>query len=396
MMQHLPLRDFRWSEIRDFNEITNICNADDKTGFILEVDLEYDDKLHDIHRDYPFCAEKMCPPGSKHEKLLLNLHNKTRYVIHYKMLKLALEQGLKLTCIHRVLQFEQDTWLKPYIDLNTKMRTMAKNEFEKNLYKLMSNAVYGKTMENVRKRVDVKLKMKWSGRHGIANLIAKPNFKKRTIFDDELVAVEMNKTEILMAKPIVVGMAILDISKTLMYNFHYNNMIPLYGEDCKLLYTDTDSFIYQINGNRDVYEDMKTNLAWYDTSDYPIDNQFNIPRANKKVPGLFKDENSGEIMTEFVGLRAKMYSVRVKAHDTIKKAKGVKSYVVKKHLKFDDYVECLNQNIIKIGNQNMIRSKLHNLYTINQSKILLSPNDDKRHIEPNRIDTLPWGHYSLR
>jgi hypothetical protein len=142
--------------------------------------------------------------------------------------------------------------------------------------------------------------------------------------------------------------------------------------------------------------DMKTNLAWYDTSDYPINNQFNIPQANKKIPGLFKDENNGKIMTEFVGLRAKMYSVRVESHDAIKKAKGVKSYVVKKHLKFAHYVDCLNENLIKSGIQNLIRSKLHKLYTINQCKILLSPKDDKRYIESNGIDTLPWGHYSLR
>lgn len=396
MMQHLPLCNFRWSDVRDFNEIAALSNNNEKAGFILEVDLEYGDELHDSHKDYPFCAERECPPNSKFEKLLLNLHNKKNYVIHYKMLKLALEQGLKLTRIHRVLQFDQDTWLKPYIDLNTKMRTQAKNEFEKNLYKLMSNAVYGKTMENVRKRVDIKLKTNWENRFGAANLIAKPNFKKRTIFEENLVAVELHKTEIIMNKPIVVGMAILDISKTLMYNFHYNNMKPLYGDRCKLLYTDTDSFIYQITTDGDVYDDMKANIAWFDTSDYPIDNQFNIPRVNKKVPGLFKDENNGQIMTEFVGLRAKMYSIRVNSRDAIKKAKGVKSYVVKKHLKFEHYVECLNQNLVKIGNQNLIRSKLHNLYTIEQNKILLSPYDDKRCIETNRIDTIPWGHYSLR
>lgn len=185
-------------------------------------------------------------------------------------------------------------------------------------------------MENVRKRVDIKLKTKWEGCYGIGNLISKPNFKKRTIFDEKLVAVEMAKTSIQMMKPIFVGMATLDISKTLMYNFRYNNMIPLYGDSCKLLYTDTDSFIYQVITDRDVYEDMKANISWYDTSDYPDNNQFNIPRVIKKVPGLFKDWNNGKITTEFVGLRAKMHSDRVESHDAIKKAKGVKSYVVKK------------------------------------------------------------------
>lgn len=133
------------------------------------------------------------------------------------MFQLAIEQGLIVEKVHSVLKFKQSAWLKPFIDLNTVHRTQASNDFEKNLYKLMSNAVYGKTMENTRNRSNIKLKSQWYGRFGAKNLIASPQFKKRSVFSEDLVAIEMNKTEILMNKPIIVGMAILDISMTFIW-----------------------------------------------------------------------------------------------------------------------------------------------------------------------------------
>jgi hypothetical protein len=299
-----------------------------------------------------------------------------------------------MTKIHRVLQFYQSPWLKPYIELNTQQRTIAKNEFEKNLYKLMSNAVYGKTMENVRSRVDIQLKSKWEGRYGACTLISRPNFKKRKIFSEDLVAIEMSKVEILMNKPIAIGMSVLDISKLKMYNFHYNYMIPKYGGNCEVLYTDTDSFIYKISCD-DFYSDMKKDLHHYDTSDYGANNLHQMPLKNKKVPGLMKDENNGKCMTEFVGLRSKMYSVRVDGEDAIKKAKGVKKYILSNHIVFNDYLNCVQNNDVIHKTQNTIRSKLHNVYSIEQNKIVLSPHDDKRCILENNIDTLPWGHYKI-
>lgn len=177
--------------------------------------------------------------------------------------------------------------------------------------------------------------------------------------------------------------------------------------------TDTDSLVYEVITNC-WYTDMKENLNRYDTSDYPEDNVFNIARVNKKVPGLFKDELNSQIITEFVGLRSKMYSLKAgeisvsQTHDGIKyikkakgiekmkKAKGVKKYVLKNQIFFDDFIDCLqNYNIIS-KNQNSIRSKLHKVYSIQQKKIALSPYDNKRYICQNKIDTLPWGHYSIR
>lgn len=390
MMQYLPLDNFRWTDVN----VETIKNtpSDSNIGYILEVDLEYPQSLHDAHKDYPLCAQTQKPPNGKHEKLLLTLFDKNNYVVHYEMLKFLLSQGLVLKKIHRALRFTQSKWLNPYIQLNTDQRTRATNEFEKNLYKLMSNAVYGKTMENLRSRVDIKLKTKWLGRFGAAEMIAKPNFKKRTIFAEELLAIEMSKTEILMNKPIIIGMSVLDISKVVMCEFHYDHMKPKYGENIEVIYTDTDSFIYEIKCE-DFYADMGQDICRYDTSDFK-DHQ-TVPRMNKKVPGLMKDENNGQCMTEFVGLRSKMYGVRVNNVDAMKKAKGVKRYVLNKKITFDDYTNCIKNLCTLKKTQNSIRSFAHNVFTIAQEKIALNPFDDKRHISEDGINTLPWGHYSL-
>jgi hypothetical protein len=160
------------------------------------------------------------------------------------------------------------------------------------------------------------------------------------------------------------------------------------------MYTDTDSLIYHIECD-DVYETIKSNIDKFDTSDYPVDNAYGIQLKNKKVPGLMKDENNGAIMTEFVGLRAKMYALRVDGKTDTKKAKGVKSNVVARTITFDDYTRCLQDKIEMTRQQFCIRSKLHEVHTIREMKIALSPYDDKRYIIPDSTNTLPWGHYQI-
>ncbi|XP_011861998.1 PREDICTED: uncharacterized protein LOC105558737 [Vollenhovia emeryi] len=258
MCQPLPYAEFRWVDdvaVFDFSAIA----SDSPTGYILEVDLEYPQSIHDEHTDLPFCPTRDKPPGMRQAKLLATLYCKKRYVIHYRNLQQCTRQGLRVTNIHRVLQFAQSAWLRDYIELNTQFRTLAKNDFEKNLYKLMNNAVFGKTMENVRNRVDVKLITKWEGRRGAEAMIAKPNFHSRSIFSENLIAVELRKLEVKFNKPIYVGMCILDISKICLYEFHHEYMLPLYSHRCKIMYTDTDSLIYHIQCE-DVYETMKRDI----------------------------------------------------------------------------------------------------------------------------------------
>ncbi|XP_024872192.1 uncharacterized protein LOC112454828 isoform X1 [Temnothorax curvispinosus] len=188
----------------------------------------------------------------------------------------------------------------------------------------MNNVVFGKTMENVRNHVDVKLLTKWDGRYGVEAMIAQPNFHSRSLFSKNLKAVELRKLEVKFNKAIYIGMCILDLSKVCLYEFHHEYMSSLYCDSCRIMYTDTDSLIYHIKCD-DAYENMKRDIVRFDTSDYAVDNAYGMSLVNKKVPGLMKDENNGAIMTEFVGLRAKMYALQVDGKKECKKQKVSKA-----------------------------------------------------------------------
>ena len=244
MSMKLPTHGFKWMNKYELNNWENY-------SCILEVDFEYPKELHDLHNDYPLAPERiMCK--NKVEKLIPNLQDKEKYVIHYKNLKQYLDLGLELTCIHRGIKFEESEWLKTYIDINTKLRTEANNNFEKEFFKLMNNSVFGKTMENIRNRVNINLV---TDKNKAEKLRAKPNFEHCNIFCEELIAVQMKKTELEFDKPVYLGMCILDLSKTIMYEFHYKYIKQKYGDKAKLLFTDTDSLMYEIK-TEDFYKDI--------------------------------------------------------------------------------------------------------------------------------------------
>lgn len=391
MSDYLPKGNFRWltSNISSFN--VNEISSDSSTGYILEVDLEYPLHLQDIHKDLPYLPERLIPPGCKEYRLLTTLYDKKNYILHYKNLQQSLKAGLILKKIHRILAFDQEKWLESYIRLNTRLRTEATDSFSKELFKLMNNACFGKTMENVRNYRTVNLHTYWHGRYGARVRIASPNFQSLSIFSENFVAIQSTKLEVFMNKPIYVGMVVLDLSKTIVYKFH-EQMLSLYGSNCQMLYTDTDSLIYSVTCD-DIYEDIKRNIDWFDTSGYASDNQFNMPLVNKKVVGKMKDENNGQIMTEFCGLSAKMYAFMIDGKECVKKSKGVKKNVVEKTICFQDYVTCLFENTSIIREQNTIKSKLHKLYSMKQKRIALSAQDSKRNIIPGDVTkTLPFGH----
>ena len=395
MIQNLPTGDFRWLEREEINAFDLENMSDDNVkGYFLEVDLNYPVDLHNQHNDLPFCPIHEAPEGSKEKKLLTTLGNKKNYVIHYRYLKQVVSNGLQITKIHKILEFSQSPWLAQYINKNTELRMNAKNDFEKNFYKLMNNSVYGKTMENVRKRVDVKLIKQWEGRYGAESYISKPTFKSCAIFSKDLVAIELRKTQVIINKPIYIGLCVLDLSKILLYDFHYQYMQKKFANNCKLLYTDTDSLIYEIICEN-IYDLMKEDLSRFDTSDYPKDNIYNMPRVNNKVLGLMKDECNGKIVTEFVGLRSKMYSVKVEDKDRIKKAKGLKSNVIKNTITFEHFKDCLFNAKEITREQRKICSKFHMVYTEKENKIALSPFDNKRYVKENCIDTYAWGHVDI-
>ena len=346
MSQYLPTGNFKWLNEKQINQInwSNI-DAENKKGYLLEVDLEYPHELHDLHNDYPcgaeqikvtqnmlsdYCqkiAQKFGIKSGQVSKLIPTLSNKTKYVLHYRNLQLYRELGLKLTKIHRVLSFNQSPWLKKYIDFNTHQRTQAKNAFEKDFFKLMNNSVFGKTMENIRKREDIRLV---TTPKQLAKLASKPTFIGSKIFNPNLVAVHKIKESLTLNRPAYVGMCILDLSKTLMYDFHYNHVKKQYGNKAKLLFTDTDSLTYEIEAE-DVYQDFWNKKEMFDNSDYPSNHQF-FDATNKKVIGKFKDEAAGIPITEFVGLRSKMYSYIKDNNNGGKTAKGIKTNVIKKEI----------------------------------------------------------------
>ena len=242
MSQKLPYKNFRWvNEKKLVGLDPTLLDAEGDIGYILQVDLEYPKELHNAHNDYPLAPENITI--NKIDKLTPNLNNKTKYILHLKNLQLYLSLGLKLTQIHKMLAFDQKDWMRPYIDLNTSLRTASKNDFEKDFFKLMNNSVFGKTMENIRNRVDIRLV---NGEKQAEKLASEPTFEGRTIFCKNLAAVYMKRVKIKFDKPIYVGFCILNLSKTLMYDFHYNYIVKKYGQKEKLLFTDTDSLAYEI------------------------------------------------------------------------------------------------------------------------------------------------------
>ena len=307
--------------------------------------------------------------------------------------QLYLELGLKVKKIHRGIKFREEPWMRSYIELNTDLRTKGKNDFEKDFFKLMNNSVFGKTMENIRNRVDVKLV---NNRGAAEKLSAKPNFEHLTIFDENLVAVHMKRTKLTFNKPVYCGMAILDLSKSLMYDFHYGYILPKYGKNQKLLFTDTDSLCYEIE-TEDFYKDISGDVEkGFDTSNFPKDHPSEIPVGkNKKVPGMMKDEAGGRIIEEFIGLRAKLYSYRMFEGKEEKKCKGIKKSVVRKDISHEDYKECLFSKKPQMRKMNVIRSYKHEIFSETVNKIALSANDDKRIILEDRISTLSYGHYKI-
>ena len=405
MSQKLPTGKFKWVENIDINTI----DLDGDKGYVFQVDLEYPKELHDKHNCYPLAPERLAIKdewlsGYQHEllgkldmknshipKLTPNLFDKSHYIVHAKNLKFYLDQGLILTKVHRALSFDQSPWLEKYINKNTVERTKAKNDFEKDFYKLMNNSVFGKTMENIRNRTDIKfaqsakLMTKWA---------SNPMYADSQIINEDLVAVQMKKTITQLNKPIYLGMCILDLSKLHMFNFHYNYIVKKYGDKSKLMFTDTDSLTYSIECE-DVYADMAENKELFDMSEYSKENPV-YDTSNKKVIGKFKDECSNYLMIEFVGVRPKCYAFSKESNIGIeekKTLKGIKKSVVQNNINLQDYKNCVLDNKTKYDNMKTFRSYDHNVFTINTKKMSLCNFDNKRFICQDGINTRALGHY---
>ena len=248
MSQALPTGGFKWTKVKpeDTSRLAKIKNK----RYLLEVDVKYPKELPDSHNDLLFMCKKIKIIGV--EKLVPNSFDKVRYVIHIRALDQVLKHGLVLEKIHRAIEFNQSDWMKAYIDFNTQLRTQATNAFGKDFYKLMKNSVFGKAMESVRKHRNIKLV---TSKEAYLKAVMEPNFKSGVKFNESLMGCEMGKVKVVMNKPVYLGQEILDLSKIIMYEFHYDCMVPEYEEKLNLCYMDTDSLIYSIE-TKDFYKDI--------------------------------------------------------------------------------------------------------------------------------------------
>ena len=262
---YLPYGGFKWLQNVDGFDVNSICKKS-STGDIFEVDLEYPGELYVLHNNYPSIPEKLAIPydilsdyctkiADEYEikvdivKILIpNLGNKTNYVLQYKNFQLYLSLGMKLTKIHRVLKFKQSDWMKRNLILTLKKKTDAANNFEKDFFKLMIISVYGKTMENLRKRINVRLV---NNEKDFLKCTSRPTHITHKIFDKNYAATHKIKPVLRFNNPIHVGFTVLELSKWLMYDFHYSFIKKHF--DAELLFTDTDSLTYEIK-SEDVYE----------------------------------------------------------------------------------------------------------------------------------------------
>ena len=239
--------------------------------------------------------------------------------------------------------------------MNTELRKLAKNDF----FKLMNNAVFGKTIENIKKHRDIKLVTTDKRRN---ELVSEPNYHTMNYISEDLSIIEMNRTKVKMNKPIYLGLSVLEISKLLMHEFWYDYMKPKYGNDVKLCYMDTDSFIIHIK-TEDFYKDVANDVEKrFDTSNYEVNRPLPTGK-NKNVIGLMKDELGGRIITKPVTLRPKTYSYLTDDGEEDKKAKGTKKCVIKRMIKFNDYKNCLLKDEVVLKSRQRFRSKGHDVYT---------------------------------
>ena len=423
LSQKLPCNDFKF--IYDQLELEKILsdlpqmNTEQMNyGYTLEVDIFIPSNLHDYLDQLPPAPVNKCPLGKKVKKLLLTHEPKTHYIIHFRLLQFYMNHlGVEVTKVHRAVQFQQDYVFKSYIEYNSKRRAATKNKFEKDYYKLKNNSLYGKTVENVRKRTNLRL---CQNRKRLAVYSSRPTFKRTIHISDDLVAVLLLPELVTLNRPIYVGQSVLDISKLRMYELHYVELEKYRKEfqcEINIVAGDTDSFFLEC-----INVDLRTQLLpamirdqLLDTSNYESSDPLYSSQLASRI-GKFKDESGGGIdpFVEWIFLRPKCYSLLSQSQHDHRRSKGVMLHQTSlSHLDFknefmiherkrrreeedvdDDEINEEEHESRRYVKQRRIGSKNHQLYTIIQSKVALNINDDKRHwIGCN--ESLAYGHYSI-
>jgi hypothetical protein len=394
-------------------------------GWILEVDLDYLKELHDKHNDYPLCPERKRMTPSPYtiqlaeklglnvlqhkerklgyEKLVLDLSDKRNYVIHYRNLQQCLDLGLQLKKVHRVFRFKQSAWLKSYIDMNTERRKQAKDSVAKDFFKLMNNSIFGKTMEQVRKRRNVEFIIGNKKIQRAKKILSSPFIKSYQIIeDDAILALNKHHQKVVMNRPVILGMTILDLSKLHMFNFHYKVMQKHFGDRLQLCYTDTDSLVYLLTAKEigaSVFDDLRGIQDEYDCFDYSEMKDDHHPlligqdkMKNARVLGKFKDELFGKPLIQFIALRPKMYSMIGEDDEEKSRRKGIPKTVTMRH---QDYLKVLWLGSGEsVSFQRIDHNKHFELQTLKLTKKGLNACDDKSHYF-DALKSVRYGHYSI-
>ena len=411
----LPYSDFRWlekEEVDVFDPLQDINEMDGGVGYILEVDLEYPPHLHRKHNDFPLCPETTTIAGEElspvtraymgclpqhanldnytSTKLTATMHERHRYFIHGLNLKFALDQGLVLKKIHRIIAFTQKAFLKEFIDICTKMRKAAPTETIANLWKLLANSVYGKLIENVMKRMNCKFS---TTEEEALKRASDPTFKSFMSCGEELAISFHSKRKLKMKQSWALGFSILEISKLIMQRLFYGHVQPKLGgpDKVSLLMSDTDSFLVKVKGMNDleIGEALKDVM---DFSNYPSDHPLH-DKSRSKQPGLLKNEMPHCSITEAVAVKSKAYSILTDLQSDnrqVNRAKGVRKSVSTK-LPFNLYKDCVFGNIsmVEVMQRNIV-SKKHSNYLVEGRRIAFSPDDSKRY-QLCTLHSVPFG-----
>lgn len=372
---------------------------DEREGFIAEVTLSYPKKLHKKHRSFPLAPEKRsvavkelsryqlkCRKQlrclSKTEKLIGTFHERKRYVLHAANLKLYLKLGLKLRKVHRVLTFTEANFLKPFLDFCTARRSEAKSDFEKRLFKLVSNSNFGKFIENSSKYLDMKLaKNEAEAKFWISS----PLFHSYRVVSDNLLAVFMQRKQNVVRQAYAIGFSILELSKEFMYDSYYNEIRPRLGSGCEVLFSDTDSLFLKCECS-DPFTKLEPIL---DSSNFSSSHPL-FRKDRKSQLGYFKSEVGDKEIAKFVGLRSKCYAFQTEVNEVELKCKGL-SKNFKKQIGIEHFERCLSEITTVEATQKLLRSKNNQIQLINQRKNVLSSYDDKHFLLNCGICSVPFG-----
>ena len=401
MSQYLPYDEIKFDNNISLEDILNTPDDSD-IGYFIEVDLQYPDNIKEKTKNFPFAPiNKKVNPDNFNDymkeikpdtyiqtsKLICDWSNKKNYLVHYRMLKFYVRHGMIVDKVHNIISFKQSRWLEKYINFNTQKRNKALNDFEKDLYKLLNNAFYVKTMENVRNCLKIKFNKKDDHKE-IIKQQSKLTFNGIHKSYENCDSYTFKQNEVLMDKPIYLGFNVLELSKLHMYETYYDKLQPYFGqENIKLHYMDCDSFVLSIN-TLNIIKDLKNLEYIFDFSNLDKSHEL-FSNKNKKVIGKFKIETPKNIwIDEFIALKSKCYAFKC-GNDSKNKLKGI-SKAYSRCIKFDEYKKCLYGENFKGECDNFIlRSINHNMVLQKIKKSTLSIFDDKR-CYINNIENKPW------